>query len=94
MWRALLNNRGAGGALAKALPKSGIPELAAKTGLRAAREGGRNEPDLVLALTRGSDLATGDVTLTDAELKQMATDVVSKGDPPFRHETCAASPPL
>jgi len=73
--------KGAGPALAKALPKSGIPEPVARTGLRAAREGGRSEPDLVLALTRGSGLDEGGVTLTDAELKQLASDVTRKGDP-------------
>jgi len=52
----------------------------AKAGLRAAREGGRNEPDLVLALTRGGGLDEGEVTLTDAELKQLAADTLTKGD--------------
>jgi putative heme-binding domain-containing protein len=80
LWRALLSNKGAASALAKALPKSGIPPLVAKAGLRAAREGGRNEPELVLAITRGSGLDEGEVTLTDAELKQLAADVAAKGD--------------
>jgi len=47
----------------------------------AAREGGRNEPDLVLAFTRASGLDEGTATLTDAELKQLAADVSQKGDP-------------
>lgn len=80
LWRALLSLKGAGPALARALPKSGIALPVAKAGLRAAREGGRNEPDLVLALTRGSGIDEGEVSLTEAELKQMAADVV-KGDP-------------
>jgi putative heme-binding domain-containing protein len=53
----------------------------AKAGLRAAREGGRNEPDLVLALTRASGIDEGEVSLTETELKQMAADVLAKGDP-------------
>lgn len=81
LWRGLLNIKGAAPALAKALPKSGIPPAVAKAGLRAAREGGRSEPDLVLALTRGSGLEEGEITLTEAELKQLAADVVKKGDP-------------
>lgn len=80
LWRSLLNIKGAASALAKALPKSGIATMMAKTGLRAAREGGRNEPDLVLALTRGGDLSEGEVALTEAELKQLVADVASKGD--------------
>jgi putative heme-binding domain-containing protein len=81
LWRSLLNFKGAARALARALPKSGIPEVVAKAGLRVAREGGRNEPDLVLALTRGSGIDEGEVSLTEAELKQLVADVAAKGDP-------------
>jgi len=81
IWRSLLNIKGAAPALAKALPKSGIPPVVGKAGLRAAREGGRNEPDLILAITRGSGLDEGEVSLSEAELKQLARDVQSKGDP-------------
>ena len=56
LWRDLLSVKGAGPALAKALPKTGIPQPVARAGMRVAREGGRSEPDLVLALTRGSGL--------------------------------------
>lgn len=81
IWRSLLNIKGAASALAKALPKSGIPQPVGKAGLRAAREGGRNEPDLILAITRGSGLDEGEVSLTAAELKQLVNDVATKGDP-------------
>src|SRR5262249_14764420 len=49
-WRAVLANKGAAPAFAQALPKSGLPAPVVKAGLRVAREGGRNEPNLVLAL--------------------------------------------
>ncbi len=81
LWRSLLNIKGAAPAIAKALPKSGLPQPVAKAGLRAAREGGRNEPDLILAITRGGGLDEGEVSLTEAELKQLVTDVAAKGDP-------------
>ncbi len=81
LWRSLLNIKGAAPAFAKGLPKTGIPPMVAKAGLRAAREGGRNEPDLVLALTRGAGLDEGEVSLTEAELKQLVADVTAKGDP-------------
>ena len=81
LWRSLLNIKGAAPALAKALPKSGIPQPVGKAGLRAAREGGRNEPDLILAITRGSGLDEGEVSLTASELKQLVNDVATKGDP-------------
>jgi putative heme-binding domain-containing protein len=80
LWRSLLSIKGAAPALAKALPKSGFPPLVAKAGLRAAREGGRNEPNLVLALTRAGGIDEGEVSLTDAELKQLVADVQAKGD--------------
>jgi putative heme-binding domain-containing protein len=78
--RDFLKLKNSGAALAKALPKSGLPTAVAKAGLRAAREGGRNEPDLVLAFTRASGLDQGAATLTDAELRQLAADVGKKGD--------------
>jgi putative heme-binding domain-containing protein len=80
LWRELLKIKGAAPALAKALPKSGFSQTAAKAGLRAAREGGRNEPDLILALTLSAGLDQGEVTLSETELKQLAADV-KKGDP-------------
>jgi putative heme-binding domain-containing protein len=81
LWRSLLNIKGAASVLAKALPKSGLNQTMAKAGLRVAREGSRNEPDLVLALSRGAELDQGEVTLTEAELKQLVTDVQKAGDP-------------
>ncbi len=80
LWRSLLSVRRAAPALAKALPKAGIAPSIAKAGLRAAREGGRSEPELVLALTRGSGLESGEINLTEAELKQLALDVTQSGD--------------
>ncbi|MBI1842632.1 MAG: hypothetical protein HYR88_17475 [Verrucomicrobia bacterium] len=80
LWRSLLSIKGAAASLTRQLPKSGIPASVARAGLRAARESGRNEPDLVLALTRGADLSEGEATLSDAELKSMATTAASQGD--------------
>lgn len=78
-WRGLLNNRGAAAAFAKALPKSGIPNLVASTGLKAAREGGRNEPELVLALGTGANLEEAQ-KLTPKEMQEFAKVAVEKGD--------------
>jgi putative heme-binding domain-containing protein len=80
IWRSLLSNKGAARAIGRALPKTGLSPLMARAGLRAAREGGRNEPELVLALSRGADLDQGEITLTETELKQLAADVLKKGD--------------
>jgi putative membrane-bound dehydrogenase-like protein len=80
LWRSVLTIKGASAAFTKALAKATLPPAAGKAGLRAAREGGRNEPDLILALTRSAGLEAGETALTDAELKQLAADVTRKGD--------------
>jgi putative heme-binding domain-containing protein len=79
-WRVLLSTKGSGQAMARALPKTGLPPAMAKAGLRVAREGGRNEPDLVWALTRGADLEGEAQTLSAAELTELAGRVVKEGD--------------
>lgn len=79
-WRSLLGVNGASAALAKALPHSGLAPVMAKAGLRAAREGGRNETELIVALTRGADLESEGLGLTDAEMKQIAIRVGTEGD--------------
>jgi putative heme-binding domain-containing protein len=80
-WRNILSIKGAGPAMSRALPKTGLPPAMAKAGLRVAREGGRNEPDLVWALTRGADLEGEAQTLSAAELTELAARAVKEGDP-------------
>src|SRR6202042_1851381 len=79
-WRSLLGVNGTAAALAKALPHSGLAPVMAKAGLRVAREGGRNETELIVALTRGADLESEGLGLTDAEMKQIATRVGTEGN--------------
>ncbi len=81
LWRGLLPIRGASARLTKALPKTGIPPAVAKAGVRAAREGGRNEPELVLALSRAGGLEDAVGGLSDAEMKRLAITAVTGGDP-------------
>lgn len=80
LWRSLLGIKGAGEAIAKALPKSGLSTAMARGGLRAAREGGRNEPELVMALTHGADLEGEGAGLSDAEMKLLADRATKEGD--------------
>jgi putative heme-binding domain-containing protein len=80
LWRSLLNFKGASAELTRALPRT-LPPVAAKTGLRAAREGGRNEPELILALSRAANLDDEGEELTEAEMKQLAAAVLREGDP-------------
>ncbi len=79
LWRALLNVKNAPAALTRGLAKENLPETVAKAGVRVAREGGRNEPDLVLALNRAGGL-TSDVEITDEEIHAIAYNV-TRGDP-------------
>jgi len=88
LWRGLLSlkesgaKQSVGAYLAEwGLPKSGVPEIVARAGLRVAREGGRNEPELVLALTRGANLEAAEASLTDAEIQQIAASAAVQGDP-------------
>ncbi len=80
-WRSLLAVKGVAPMLAKALPKSGLTPIMAKAGLRVAREAGREESDLIVALTRGADLEAEGLGLTDAEMKKLAEKAAREGDP-------------
>lgn len=80
-WRGLLAQKGAAPVLAQALPKSGLPVPVAKSGLRAAREGGRNEPNLVLAFSRNLEGEGAAINLSPEELNRLVAFVKEKGDP-------------
>jgi putative heme-binding domain-containing protein len=81
LWRALLSNKGAAAVFTRQLPKTGLPAPMVKAGLRAAREGGRNEPNLVLALARNVDEASEASNLSPQELDRLLTFIREKGDP-------------
>ena len=78
LWRALLGVKNAESALAKALPGKGFSKVAAKAGLRAIREGGRNLQTLALALPRSAGLKDEDITLSMSEIRR--ADPVSRED--------------
>jgi putative heme-binding domain-containing protein len=80
VWRALLGCTGAGPVLAGALPFYGFPRAVGKAGLRAVRESGQNEPELVVALTRAAGLQGKETALTDAEVKKLGEAVLKSGD--------------
>ena len=81
LWRALLSQRGAAPALTQVLPRAGLPEPMVRAGLRAAREGGRNEPNLVLALARNIDAESEAANLSPEELQRLLDEIRQKGDP-------------
>lgn len=80
LWRSLLATKGASAALTKALATNSLPETAAKAGLRAAREGGRNDPNLVMALNKAGSLSDPSAALNDNEIHAIAYEV-TKGKP-------------
>jgi putative heme-binding domain-containing protein len=92
-WRALLNNKGAAPALTRGLAKAKLPETSARAGLRAAREGGRTEPDLILALARAGGLSDESQNLTEEELHRIAYNVphgdAARGEAVYRRKELA-----
>ncbi|PYI80737.1 MAG: sorbosone dehydrogenase, partial [Verrucomicrobia bacterium] len=80
LWRSLLSVKGSASTITRALAKISLPEAAARAGVRVARKGGRNEPDLVLALNRAGSLTDESQALTDEEIHRIAYDV-TRGDP-------------
>src|SRR5437016_13467777 len=80
LWRSLLGIKGAAPAIARALPRTGVPEVVAKAGLRIAREGARAESDLIIALARAAGLSDESQNLTADELREIAARV-KNGDP-------------
>jgi putative heme-binding domain-containing protein len=80
VWRALLSNTGAGPVLAAALPRTDFPSAVGKAGIRAVRESGRSEPELVVALTRAAGLQGKEATLTHGEILKLAEGVAKRGN--------------
>ncbi len=94
LWRSLLGFKNAGKRLATGLPDIPPAENVAKAGLRVAREGSRNEPELVAALTPLAGPLESAADMTAEELKKFIADVTGKGDPArgervYRRETMA-----
>ena len=94
LWRGVLAVKGAGQALRDALDAgrgsnaaggSFLPEAVARAGARAAREGGRNDIELVVAFANAGGFAADTGTLTAGVIKDLATKASAQGDP-FRGE--------
>jgi putative heme-binding domain-containing protein len=81
IWRGVLNNRGAADKLAAAIPGANLPADVARAGVRVAREGGRNEPALVISLSQAAGLLTSTENMTDAQMQALAAKAASSSDP-------------
>jgi putative heme-binding domain-containing protein len=79
-WREFLSYKNAGASLTSAFPSGGISELAARAGMRAAKDGGRNEPDLIAALMPHANLDATIEKLTPERIAMLVGKVESEGD--------------
>jgi putative heme-binding domain-containing protein len=80
LWRTLLQQRGADAAMVKNFPGK-ISQSAARSGLRAARETGRDVKPLIATLTPHAGLTIDPESLTPQRLAALSKDVIAKGDP-------------
>jgi putative heme-binding domain-containing protein len=80
-WRDVLTIKGASQALRDALSERSLPLDAARAGLRAAREGGRDDVELVVAFAKAGGLAVDTQSLTTEVIKDLAAKAVAQGDP-------------
>jgi putative heme-binding domain-containing protein len=85
LWRSVLGVKGAGQSLRDSLSEKVLPEVAAKAGMRVAREGGRNDVDLVVAFAMAGGIASDTQALSDELIKELASKAIAQGDP-FRGE--------
>jgi len=81
LWRGLLSVKGAGAALRSSLSGQTLPESAAKAGMRAAREGGRDDVDLVVAFARAGGLSADTTALSTEIVKSLANQAMAQGNP-------------
>ena len=81
LWRSLLRNKGAIPAFADALRGNDLSAPVAKVGMRAVREGGRNAPELILALARSGNLEEEAHQLNPDETSAMIAEINAKGNP-------------
>ena len=80
-WRGVLGIKGSAQPLREALAGQRLPEVAARAGMRVAREGGRDDIELVTAFATAGGLAADTQKLTDELVKDLAARVLAKGDP-------------
>jgi putative heme-binding domain-containing protein len=81
LWRGFLATKDAGKALTENFPKDGVSQIVARAGITAAKDGGRNEPALIAALTPFADVAMKAEKLTTKRIAELVSLVASKGNP-------------
>ncbi|MEM9587267.1 MAG: PVC-type heme-binding CxxCH protein [Planctomycetota bacterium] len=81
LWRSMLAGRNADKHLAGALGSAAMTKSFATTGLRVAREGGRDAPELVAALLPLSGQTITADQMTPEQMRELATKALKEGDP-------------
>ncbi len=80
-WRAAIVIKGASLPLREALADRKLSETAARAGIRVAREGGRNDVELVAAFAKAGGLAADAERMTGELIRELAARAAEKGDP-------------
>ena len=80
-WRQVLVKKNTGTVLAKHIPDTGITEAAALAGLTAARDAGRNEPNLIAAISPYANVVSKAPKLTPARVAELIDLVEHEGHP-------------
>lgn len=87
LWRGLLAQKGSGKAVAENVSsrqtqgKAWLTPAVARAGMRVAREGGRNDMDLVLALAGAAGIESEAQNVTAQLIRDLAAKASSSGDP-------------
>ncbi len=80
-WRSLLPVKGAGQAIAAALPATGLNPAVARAGMRVAREGGRSDLSLVASLAKSAGFGTDTQAFNAQLFKELAEKAALAGNP-------------
>ncbi|MCC7377113.1 MAG: hypothetical protein IT581_20800 [Verrucomicrobiales bacterium] len=80
-WRSVLAIKSVGQPLRDALEGKSLNETAARAGMRVAREGGRDDIELVAALARAGGLSNDTQKLTTELIQATAKRAMETGDP-------------
>ena len=80
-WRQVLVKKNTGKVLAKHIPSTGITEMAALAGLTAARDAGRNEPELITVISPYANVTKKAQELTPDRVAELIDLVEHDGQP-------------
>lgn len=81
LWRGFLAVKDAGKALTRNFPAQGVSVNAARAGLVAAKDGGRNEPDLIVSLNKHAGASMQVEKLTPQRVAELVERVSKHGNP-------------